>query len=110
MVDDDRDMLALMAQALRSAGHRVRTAEDAIEARKRLVRDDFDLVVCDILMPGLSGRSFGHQLAHEGGHPPLLFVSAADVVPGTLPGTFLRKPFQGEALVAVVSELLKRPR
>ena len=107
VVDDDRDMLALMAQALRSAGHQVRTAADAIEARRRLGLDAFDLVICDILMPGVSGRTFGQQLAEQPEHPPLLFVSAADVAAGTLPGAFLKKPFRGEALVAVVRELLK---
>ena len=110
VVDDDRDMLALMANALRGAGHRVRTAEDGAEALRRIGLDAFDLVVCDVLMPGLSGRSFGRQLADQPDHPPLLFVSAADMAPGILPGAFLRKPFPPEALVAVVTTLLGQQR
>ena len=110
IVDDDRDMLALMAVGLGNAGHESRLALDAVEARKCLTREAFDLVICDILLPGESGRSFGQQLAEKAGHPPILFISASDVVPGALPGAFLRKPFQMEALVAVVREILKRPR
>lgn len=110
VVDDDRDMLALMAHALRGAGHRVRTAEDGADALRRIARDHFDLVVCDVLMPGLSGRSLGRQLAEQPDHPPLLYVSAAEMVPGMLPGAFLRKPFPPEALVAVVTTLLEQQR
>ena len=110
VVDDDRDMLALMAHALGTAGHETRLAMDAIEARKCMDREAFDLVICDILLPGLSGRSFGQQLAAEPNHPKLLFISAGDAIPGSLPGAFLKKPFKTDALVAVVAELLKRPR
>ena len=101
-------MLVLIAHALRTAGYRVRTATDGAEALDRLGRDDFALIVCDVLMPGLTGRSFGQQLATQPKHPPILFVSAADVVPGSLPGAFLKKPFSPAALVAVVRELLAR--
>ena len=110
VVDDDLDMLALMAHALRAGGYRVRTSSDAIEARKRLAQDRFELVVCDILMPGLSGRTFGQQIAEEADPPLLVFVSAADALPGSLPGAFLKKPFRPEALLAVVREMLKRRR
>lgn len=110
VVDDDRDMRTLMAHALREAGHRVRTADDGADAMRRIGQDSFDLIVCDVLMPGLTGRTLGRQLAEQPDHPPLLFVSAADMVPGMLPGAFLRKPFPPEALVAVVTALLDQQR
>jgi CheY-like chemotaxis protein len=110
VVDDDRHMRSLMALALRQAGYAVRTAADGIEALGQLGGHTIDLIVCDIRMPGLDGRSLGQQLLERPDHPHMIFVSAAEDKPATLPGAFLQKPFRFEALVTLVGEVLKRRR
>lgn len=110
VVDDDRHMRGIVALALRQAGHSVRTAEDGLDAIGKLAGESFDLIVCDVMMPGMDGRTLGQQLAEKPERPPLLFISAKEDLPATLPGAFLEKPFRLEVLVNLVSELLKRRR
>ena len=108
VVDDDPSMRTLAAQALRSAGYKVTTAKDAEVAFAALKERSVDLIVCDVAMPGMDGRAFGQELMNRPHRIPILFISAVEYLPATLPGAFLRKPFRYEELVSVVGEILAR--
>ncbi|HEX6643732.1 MAG TPA: response regulator [Gemmatimonadales bacterium] len=110
VVEDDRHMRGLVALALKQAGYRVQTAEDGVEALGLVAGSEFDLIICDVVMPGLDGRGLAEQLAERPAHPPLLFISAVEDRPATLPGAFLKKPFRLEVLVNLVGELIRRRR
>ena len=110
VVDDDGAMRALAASALRSVGHQVITVEDGVAALAALQRQSVDLIVCDVAMPGMDGRELGQALQGLRDRIPILYISAAEQLPATLPGAFLRKPFRYEVLTGVVSELLAKRR
>src|SRR6202162_6636657 len=55
VVDDDRRIRDLLSRFLAGEGYRVTTAEDAADARAKLVGLSFDLLILDVMMPGESG-------------------------------------------------------
>ena len=55
LVDDDKPVLAIMAHALKEAGLDVLSVDDALVAWQEIEKSRFDLIISDILMPGLNG-------------------------------------------------------
>jgi len=55
IVDDERDFAEVLAARLEAKGHRVRTAASGPEALDSVSAHDFDVVILDILMPGMDG-------------------------------------------------------
>ena len=108
VVDDDPAMLDLARQALRLCGYHVHSARDGAEALEILGRTGVDLLVCDVLMPGLDGRALGERLVAEGSSVPMLFISSSAQEVGSLPGAFLQKPFRLDQLTTLVQAMLAR--
>jgi CheY-like chemotaxis protein len=107
VVDDDPAMLDLARQALKLCGYRVHSARDGSEALEILGRTEIDLMVCDVIMPGLDGRALGERLVAEGRTVPMLFISSSAQDVGTLPGAFLQKPFRLDQLTTLVQAMLE---
>ncbi len=55
VVDDNPDVLNLLRQVITQAGHAVRVATDGDQALKLAAREDFDLLITDLIMPGKEG-------------------------------------------------------
>jgi PAS domain S-box-containing protein len=116
VVEDDAQVRAVTVRALRGAGYQVLTAgrgDEALELMRRH-QGQVDLVVSDVVMPGLSGREVADALRHLRPGLPVLFVSGytqdAIVDHGVLASGFelLEKPFTPASLVARVRALLDR--
>src|SRR3970282_1991398 len=73
VVDDDRLVLAALAEGLRTAGYRVTSVASGADALG--VTDTPDLALLDVRMPGMSGIELGRKLREQGGIP-FLFLSA----------------------------------
>ena len=56
VVDDEATMRSAMVQVLKRGGHTVDAAQDAVEALSLVARREYDIVVSDLRMPGLSGH------------------------------------------------------
>ena len=109
IAEDDPDLLRLVALVLRTAGHTVLQAADGAEALAVAERERPDLIVSDVMMPGLSGVALAATLrAREDGHrPPILLMSGAVLRPAMPPHTaFLAKPFSVDDLLRAVAALL----
>jgi DNA-binding response OmpR family regulator len=110
IADDDRQLVELVRATLDEAGFEVAVAHSGLAAAGLLEREDFDLVILDVLMPGMSGDALAdliHQLKPD--LPVLLMTgdSGDQFVRGSdLP--WLRKPFSERDLVEAVGALLKR--
>ncbi|KFL36217.1 nitrogen regulation protein NR(I) [Arenimonas donghaensis] len=113
VVDDDRTVRIVLAQALRDAGYRVGAFEGASEALAALADGERpDLVFTDVRMPGLDGLAFLDQLKE--GHPdlPVVVMSAYTDVASTAGAfrggahEFLSKPFDLDEAVALVERAL----
>jgi DNA-binding response OmpR family regulator len=108
IADDDRQLAELLRATLDEAGFEADVAHSGLAAAGLLEREEFDLVVLDVLMPGMSGDALAdllHQLKPD--LPVLLmtgdsgdqFVRGADL-------PWLRKPFTERELVEAVRGLL----
>ncbi|MGA2810016.1 MAG: ATP-binding protein [Candidatus Acidiferrum sp.] len=114
VVEDEPTVARLIADVLQDEGFLVDVLLDGREALERAAQESFDLVICDMKMPGLDGQHFYQRLADSGN--PLrhrfLFVTGDVIAPTTqaflercsLP--HLAKPFRVEELTARVHEVL----
>ena len=111
-VDDDRDVLALLRQALGRDGHEVRVCASAAEVTEPLCRWA-DCILLDVMMPGEDGVALCRRIRGLTG-APILFLTAkgeeADVLAGLAAGgdDYLSKPFRLAELRARVGAHLRR--
>ncbi|HYC31790.1 MAG TPA: response regulator [Gemmatimonadales bacterium] len=114
IVDDEEIVRMLVARALVEAGCSVVEAPHGAAALAILESDayDFDLVLCDLVMPGLNGRDLARWLAANRPDLPILLISgyplpyleAHELYDPGLP--LLRKPFLPSRLLEAVEETL----
>jgi len=114
VVDDEEIVRILLTRALTEAGYRVIQATHGAAALAILEDESngVDLVVCDLVMPGLSGRDLARWLTAHRADLPILFISgyplgyleAHDLHDPTIP--LLRKPFLPSRLIESVEEVL----
>jgi putative two-component system response regulator len=115
IVDDEEPIRRSLARLLERAGYTCATASDAAEARQLLATKRFDLMLCDVTMPGESGFSL---LAHANeAHPDLavIMVTAVDARVAREPAArygaygYIVKPFDTNViLINIVGALRKR--
>jgi len=111
LVDDDELVRQATAAMLEDEGYEVTQAADALAALKLIRAQNFDLLVTDLVMPGMSGAMLAARVAEEKPGLPLLVITGhaerAGDVPVDLPR--LTKPFTVAELSATVSRLVARP-
>jgi len=113
VVEDDPRLAATLERVLVAENHDVEVAADGNEALRRAQRRPFDLVVLDILLPGLDGIAVCKRLRAAGAVPILLLTALGGTeqrVRGLDSGAddYLVKPFAYEELLARVRALLRR--
>ena len=113
VVDDDLELLGLVSFALRQAGYLVVKASDGNEALAIFEREQPDLVILDVNLPGLSGFEVCRRLRAQSATPIMMLTvrgSEEDEVHGLDSGAddYLTKPFSPRALLARVRALLRR--
>lgn len=113
IVDDDTRLRAALRKYLASNGYRVTMAGDATEAQAKLRGIDFDLMVLDLMMPGMSGLDFAKEL-RKSSQVPILMLTAmgepADRIAGLQSGAddYLPKPFEPQELLLRIGSILRR--
>jgi two-component system phosphate regulon response regulator PhoB len=116
VVEDERDIAALVAYHLTKEGYRVRTAEGGVEALEGVNAERPDLVLLDLMLPGFSGYEVLTELRRrpELAEIPVIVLTArrdeADRVKGLELGAddYVTKPFSPRELVLRVSAVLRR--
>ncbi len=120
VADDDGLFLEVVCQILRDAGHDVLTTKSGDEALERAVAEKPDIIILDIVLPGLLGHEVCESLRElkATANIPVLLVSSRvesmeEVVWGAkelLANDFLRKPFTGDVLLDRINRLMASTR
>ena len=113
VVDDDPNMVSMLRRTLGFEGYRVSTAEDGESALRTAERERPDVVVLDVMLPGIDGLDVCRRLRSR--HDvPILLLTARGSVPDRVAGLdagaddYLPKPFAVDELLARVRALLRR--
>ena len=113
IVDDDERIRGLLQKILMRSGFLVSTARDAAHARRILSGLEFDLIVLDVMMPGLDGVGLTKAL-RETIETPILLLTAkgetSDRIKGLEAGAddYLPKPFEPKELLLRINAILRR--
>jgi len=116
VVDDEQVLRDLVCRTLRDEGYRTLEAAHGGEALELVESgsEAVDLVVTDVVMPGMDGRELGRRLAQSRPTLPILYMSAYDVNDIFRRGSpwssapFLQKPFPRDGLINSVEQLLRQ--
>ncbi|MFP4065094.1 MAG: response regulator [Bacteroidales bacterium] len=111
VVDDNKENLKVVSNFLKTEGYQIALAISAEDARKILTTNSIDLILLDVMMPGIDGFTFCRQLKNDPDflEIPVIFLTAktetSDLVEGFKAGgvDYITKPFQREELIARVN-------
>ncbi|MBE9001722.1 MULTISPECIES: hybrid sensor histidine kinase/response regulator [unclassified Nostoc] len=113
-VDDTRDNLILVQAILESEGYEIDLASDGIKALRQVEKSPPDLILLDVMMPGMDGYEVTRRIRNNPAisYIPILLITAfheSSVVEGLDAGAddFIRKPFDTDELLARVRSLLR---
>lgn len=113
VVDDEPTVREVVVGYLRRDGHEVREAEDGTSALRLLDSEEFDLVVLDMMLPGVNGLDILRRVRAAGDMPVIMLTARAeesDRVAGLELGAddYVVKPFSPRELAARVNGVLRR--
>ena len=112
VVDDEAVARRFLERALVQEGYSVMLASSGEEALQLLqtTEQQVDLVITDLVMPGMGGHAFALELRRLPSPPPILYISAYERPDGEMAKRFLQKPFSPAELVTAVRNLMSPPQ
>jgi DNA-binding response OmpR family regulator/HPt (histidine-containing phosphotransfer) domain-containing protein len=116
LVEDDEDTAAVLAESLTAHHYLVNTTNNGQTALEFAKAYDYDLIVLDVIIPGLDGVSLCRQLRLQGYRMAILMLTAKDSMSDRIIGLeagaddYVIKPFDLPELLARIQALLRRPR
>jgi len=114
VVDDEDNVTHLVSSALRFDGFETVTADSGPSALAAVAANDPDLIVLDVMMPGMDGQGVLQSLRLAGSQVPVIFLTARDAASDRINGLrsgaddYVVKPFSIEELLARVHAVLRR--
>ena len=114
VVEDDPSISDVVSTALRFQGHSVTLAIDGHDGLELATSAPVDLIVLDVMLPGLDGYEVCRQLRERGSVTPVLFLTARERTQDRIRGfatggdDYLTKPFSIDELVLRVAAILRR--
>jgi DNA-binding response OmpR family regulator len=114
VIEDEPDLLSVLAQTLREAGYAVDTASDGREGLFKAQGGQYDALVLDLMIPQLDGWSLLKELRSGGSSVPVLVLTARDALPDRVRGLdlgaddYLTKPYELQELLARLRAIIRR--
>jgi DNA-binding response OmpR family regulator len=114
VVEDQADLATMLGQVLDEEGFATRVTGDGRRALEEAARLPPDLVILDVLLPGLDGLAVCRELRARGMRMPVILLTARDAVPDRVAGLeagaddYVAKPFAFEELIARIRAHLRR--
>ena len=116
IADDDKLIRAILVDALRSMGCRTNEAETGNDALEMALEHSFDLIICDVTMPGMDGLEFLRRFRNKGKDAEIVMVTGSPNLETAIDtmrlgaSDFIRKPFTQEDLRSGIKKALERVR
>lgn len=115
VIEDDSKTASFLKRGFTEEGFVVTVAPDGLEGRRLIEQNKYDLIVLDIMLPGLDGMQLLKWLREAGVQTPVLVLTARDAVAERVAGLeigaddYLVKPFAFSELLARARTILRRP-
>lgn len=113
-VEDEADLTLIVADTLKEQGYEVVTASNGIQGLERFKSDGADIIVADVMMPGMDGFNMAREIRKLYPDVPLLFLTAKSTIDDIEEGfeiganDYLKKPFELRELIIRIKALLRR--
>lgn len=114
IVEDESRIADFLQRGLRAEGHFCVVANDGESGLSLALDGDFDLILLDLMLPGMHGREVCQQLRINKINTPLIILSAMDALEDVIAGLrmgaddYMTKPFSFEELLARVETVMRR--
>src|SRR5262245_6780369 len=114
IIEDEQKMARLLKKGLEEENHSVVLAHDGVDGLELTRIYPFDLIVLDVMLPGMTGFEVARQLRQSSNQVPILMLTARDAVSDIVKGLnagaddYLTKPFAFEELLARLQALARR--
>ena len=114
LVEDEPDILELLAEALESRGHRVTPLDDGAKAMSCLNRQRFDVAICDVRLPRVDGMRIFRRIRRESPNSQVILMSAYGSVAEAVSAMqedathYLAKPFETALLLQLVDRIVEQ--
>lgn len=114
VAEDDKVMAQLLVKGLSEEAYEVECAADGRAALRRTSESSFDLILLDVMLPGMTGLEVARQLRVRGSGVPVLMLTARDALPDIVTGLdagaddYVTKPFSFAELLARIRALHRR--
>ncbi len=114
LVEDEPGLVMTLSDLLGAEGYEVESATDGLAGLSKAVKEKFDLIVLDVMLPGKSGLEVCRELRKHGSEVAVIMLTAKtqlyDRVAGLKLGAddYLTKPFEPPELLARIEALLRR--
>jgi heavy metal response regulator len=114
LVEDEARLAAAIRRVLQEEGHVVDAVDDGGDALVQATTEDYDLIILDVMLPGLDGYEVARRLRKTENTTPILMLTARDSVQDRVTGLdagaddYLVKPFALAELLARVRALTRR--
>ena len=115
LVEDEKELAKPITNWLLQQGHVVETVHDGLEALVHLKLHQYDVVILDLMLPGMNGLDVCRKYRARGGKGRILMLTAQKMVEDKERGLdagaddYLEKPFHLKELAARIRALLRRP-
>lgn len=116
LVEDEQKVAAFISKGLAEHGYQIQVAGDGAAAKALLQKNDFDLLILDVMLPDINGIELCRQIRFNDTKTPVLMLTALDQVDNKVAGLkagaddYLVKPFHFVELLARIEALLRRQK
>jgi two-component system, OmpR family, copper resistance phosphate regulon response regulator CusR len=118
IVEDEEKLAKALKKGLEMRGYAVDWLADSEKARSRIIlyRSEYDVILMDLMMPGLDGAAVTEQVRAEGVATPIIILTARDETEHKVnllnkgADDYIVKPFSFEELVARINSVMRRPK